>query len=175
MKTLKLTTLGLSLAMVTMSLGTNSAQAGCSKGALADLACRAGLINKQTANSLDAFHAGIGRPLDRLAPAMGGVAAGPVGAGIGTVWQRQDQFRRQAEQSQRFINAGPAYTDAQPMYGVGQGYRDTRGMQGGGQIGNRCYTAYGLSGPGIFQKVGLSCTTPIRGQLMQGYIVNVGY
>ena len=168
MKTIKLTTLGLSLAVVAMSLGATSAQAGCSKGFIADLACRAGVINKQTANGLDAVHAGIGRPLDRMAPAIGGMVAGPVGAGIGTVWQQQDQLRRQAEQSQRFIG----------------GYNQSGGYQGGGYrpvsqslpmpsesaFGTFCATQYGAAAMAP-SPVGYRCLVPTNYGPVEGIVV----
>ena len=49
-----------------LTLATASAAlADCSPGFLANLACGAGIINKETANTLDGFHAQIGNSLDR--------------------------------------------------------------------------------------------------------------
>jgi hypothetical protein len=69
--------------LMTGPLGS-TAWADCSPGFLANLACQAGVINKQTANGLDQVNAGLGNPVSlghvcvTAAGAFGG-PANPIG------------------------------------------------------------------------------------------------
>lgn len=85
-----------STALISMfSIGAANA---CSSGFLADLACRAGVINQDQAHALDAAHAAMGRPLDHMANQAAGAAVNYVAPGAGVYvtqgLEMRDQFNR---------------------------------------------------------------------------------
>lgn len=89
--------------IVFASAGVSSASAGCSSGFLADLACQAGLIDKQTANNLDAAHAAAGRPLDHAANQAAGAAANYVVPGSGVYVTQGLEMRDRYNRGQLII------------------------------------------------------------------------
>ena len=86
------------LAVAAMTVLVSGGAQACSSGFFADVACRAGLIDKQTANGLDAAHAGMGRPLDHMANQAAGAAANYIAPGSGPYvtqgLELRDQYTR---------------------------------------------------------------------------------
>ncbi|WP_377811160.1 hypothetical protein ABNQ38_33830 (plasmid) [Azospirillum sp. A29] len=72
------------------TLGSSQAAFACSSGFLADLACRAGIIKKETAQDLDRRHAQMGRPLDSAYRA----GLNSVVPGAGDAWRLNDEMKR---------------------------------------------------------------------------------
>jgi hypothetical protein len=115
------------------AFGASNAHA-CSSGFLADLACRAGIIDQRTANTLDGIHAGLGNPLDHAAPAIAEWAVPGSGAIIGGVQQ---------------LNSFGGT--------LGGGFQPAPAARPMPEMGNYCLTPSGEYGPGPVYPVGSSC------------------
>jgi hypothetical protein len=104
-------------AMAFYSTVSTPAVAKCSSGFLANAACQAGIIDKQTANGLDAAHAAAGRPLDHLANQAAGAAANYFVPGSGPYvtqgLEYRDMYNRGQLPGQQHFAPEP---HAQPMY-----------------------------------------------------------
>lgn len=115
-------------AAMVSTISATEAFANCSPGFLADLACQAGIIDQQTANGLDQFHAGMGRPIEtQIVPAI--ADAWLPGAGVAlTTWDQRNRnggFNGGSMQQQR--------------------------------MGNFCMTQAGRFGPGPVNPIGAPC------------------
>lgn len=145
-----------------------SAQAGsCSSGFLADLACQAGLIDQDTAQSLDAANKALGQPVDQA------VYAGMdyVVPGSGTAARGYAQLQQRGSRGNR---GGPApqYQPApQPQYN--QQYNQPYYQQSAPQYGQMQpgVPAYGSYAPPVVQTY--QCNTP-QGSALVGYLMNPG-
>src|SRR5689334_14534675 len=90
---LKLSVAAVVMALIGVTVPSNSAQARCSSGEIANVF---GSItgNCDMARTLDKAHDDLGRPLDQAAPAIAGAVAGPYGYTAAQTWQTYDQMRR---------------------------------------------------------------------------------
>lgn len=76
------------LTAIMLLAGADTAEARCSSGFLANLACEIGVIDKKTANGLDRAHAKAGAPLDKVP----GVVLEGVYPGLGTAYEANQRF-----------------------------------------------------------------------------------
>jgi hypothetical protein len=136
------------LALTASSLTAGQAQAKCSSGFIANALCNAGVIDKQTANTLDRGHQVLGNPLDRAAP----VIAESVVPGSGAVIGSMQQYNR----IKRHYLPGRGSHAPRPQL------RPTPGPQAWPQpqmaFGNFCHTPAGRFGPGRVAPIGSQCT-----------------
>lgn len=121
------------------------AQAGCSKGLFAQIACETGIISEGESRRWDKTHKDLGRPLDRL----GARAVDKVVPGLGTAWQAQDEFRRLQERRNP----------------------PSRSPRIQAQFGNFCATPAGLFGPGPRNPIGSRCWADTWNGRVFGHVI----
>ena len=146
MAKLKIITLVVGFGALALSGTFTPASARCSSGEIANFLCRTGVISQQTAQTADAAHAGMGRPLDHLANQAAGAAANYVVPGSGPYvtegLELRDQYNR--------MGNGPVAPAPQ------LGYAPQVAMQPP-PMGNHCLTGRGMGFLPFFQPLGSSC------------------
>ncbi|MFG1342493.1 hypothetical protein [Xanthobacter autotrophicus] len=134
-----------------VSASTTAAFAGCSSGFIADVLCQTGVIDRQTANTLDGVHAGMGRPLDHLANQAAGAAANYAAPGSGQVVTQGLELRDQWNRSGGMGSPGVGMPQPIPP---AQSYPPL--WAANGNFGNVCYTQAGAF-PGPMNPIGMPC------------------
>lgn len=142
------------------SAGISGAAHACSPGFLADLACRAGIIDQATANGLDDLNKALGKPVEQgaaialdtfVAPGTGRAFLGT--QGMGAVPQMGGQMSL-LPQGSPFPQQGLTPLPPQPA-----------------NLGNICATMSGYY-PGPFNPVGMPCTAFTPWGVEGGVVVN---
>lgn len=150
------------LTALAFSAGISGAAHACSPGFLADLACRAGIIDQTTANTLDGLNRDLGKPVEQgfalgldtfLAPGAGRAFLGTQGMGDAPQMGNPMSLFSQPQVG-RASHPGLPPLPPQPI-----------------NFGNVCATINGGFYPGPMNPVGMPCTAfgpwgPEQGQVI---------
>lgn len=150
-----------------VSAGTTSAFADCSSGFIANALCQAGVIDKNTANTADRIHAGMGRPLDHLANQAAGAGANYI------LWGSGPAVTQALEARDQWNRSGGMGAPGAPGMGMPQPIPLAQPLPpvspASWNFGNVCYTQAGAF-PGPINPIGMQCAAMTPWGMVPGIV-----